>query len=80
MLIFSLLLNSQVEQLIREYIINQILKEMLGLQINLGVISISMVLIVGLKQRILLDKKKRIVDWAQRDSICRRERGGHSKV
>lgn len=52
---------------------------MLGLQINLGVISISMVLIVGLKQRILLDKKKRIVDWAQRDSIFRRERGGDSK-
>lgn len=38
-----------------------------------------MVLIIGLKQRILLDKKGRIVDWAHSDSIFRRERGGYSK-
>lgn len=32
-----------------------------------------MVLIIGLKQRILLDKKGRIVDWAHSDSIFRKE-------
>lgn len=40
---------------------------MLGLQIKLGVISISMVLIVGLRQRILLDKKKEL--WTENIAI-----------
>lgn len=43
-----LLLDSQVELLSMEFIINQIRRLMLGLQINFGVIRIQMVLLVGL--------------------------------
>lgn len=38
-----------------------------------------MVLIIGLQQEILLDKKGRIMDLVHRDSIFRRKREGDSK-